>query len=116
MLGELKGSRWVQFVGKAREVRVSQGKERGRSRSREAATGPGRKGKEKLRAATSWEPQGSRGSAGHLLLEEGPEEAVLEPARLFLGIAVRDVSEELLKCSQHPSPSDASFLPPKGGP
>lgn len=47
--GQLKGISWVQLIRSAREVKVSQAKERGRSKSREAAA-TRKKGKKAFRA------------------------------------------------------------------
>lgn len=60
---------------KGRGSESQPGKGKGKKQKQRDSHGPGRKGKENLRAAMSWEPQGSQGSAGHLFLEEGPEEA-----------------------------------------
>ena len=43
----------MQLIRSAREVKVSQAKERGRSKSREAAAATGKKGKKMLRAVAS---------------------------------------------------------------
>lgn len=59
-LGELKGSSWVQLVRSAREVKILQGKKRGRSQSPEAAALMERKGKNALRAASVLGQRGER--------------------------------------------------------
>lgn len=78
MLGELKVSSCMQFVRNAREVKVSQGKERGRGRSGEARGGGSHWEKGKERAQSCQCPGSFR--EGRALLaafsrSRGPDEA-----------------------------------------
>lgn len=100
VLGELKGCSWVQFVGNAGEVKVSsQGKERGRRRSREAATVPGRKGKGNLRAVMSWDPQEARALLVTFSWRRGQKKLSSGTSEAFPWHSLGDVSDVLLKCS-----------------